>query len=80
MRNLISTVINLYILIVIVRVAISWIGIDSNNQFVRVIIDITEPPLAKIRSVVPLFGGLDLSPIVLIVALSIIRNLLFPGY
>jgi len=80
MASLISTLINLYILIVVIRVLMSWFEVDPNNQVIRFMHDITEPILSKIRGIIPAFGGLDLSPLVLILALSILRNILFPGY
>ena len=80
MANLVSSIFDLYILVVIVRVVMSWIGVQSGNQIVQFIYDVTEPVLSKIRGVVPPIAGLDLSPVVLIIALSLIRNILFPGY
>ncbi len=75
MANLVVGIINLYILVIIVRVILSWIGYERSNQFTEIVYKSTEPVLAKIRSVVPDFGGLDFSPVVLILGLYILRNL-----
>ncbi len=74
--GLLRTLIDLYIWIVIIRVLLSWFDVDQRNQIVRFLIDATEPVLSKIRSVVPDLGGLDLSPLVLILILSLVRNML----
>jgi len=75
MANLAVSIINLYILVVIVRVVLSWVGYERSNQFTEFIYQATEPVLCKIRSVLPDFGGLDLSPMVLILALYILRGI-----
>ena len=76
MVRLLDTLIDLYILAVIVRVVLSWINFDPQNQFVKLLIQITEPVLSKIRQVVPSISGIDLSPMILILGLHILRNLL----
>ncbi len=74
--RLLDTLVDLYILAVIIRVVLSWINFDPHNQFVKVLILITEPVLSKIRQVIPSISGLDLSPMILILGLHILRNLL----
>jgi len=75
--RLLATLIDLYIWIVIIRVIISWLNVDTSNQIVRFLDDVTEPILRRIRDVVPLFGGLDLSPLILILVLSIIKRMIY---
>jgi len=75
--RLLATLIDLYIWIVIIRVIISWLNVDTSNQIVKFLDDITEPILRRIRDVVPLFGGLDLSPLILILVLSIIKRMIY---
>jgi len=82
---LISTVIQLYIYVLIAAAVLSWLiafnVVNTRNQAVAMIADalwrLTEPVLAPIRRVLPNFGGLDLSPVVLILLLYFLRNLLF---
>lgn len=54
--------------------------INTSNRFVYTIGDflyrITEPVLGRIRSVIPSVGGIDLSPMILILVLVFLRNLL----
>lgn len=83
--NLISTIIQLYIYILIAAAVLSWLiafnVVNTRNQFVAMLADalwrLTEPVLAPIRRVLPSLGGLDLSPVVLILLLIFLRNLLF---
>ncbi|TDI79625.1 MAG: YggT family protein [Caldithrix sp.] len=76
MISLLDTLIDLYILAVIVRVVLSWINFDPHNPFVKFLIQITEPVLRKIRQAVPSISGIDFSPMILILGLHILRNLL----
>jgi YggT family protein len=83
--NLISTVIQIYIYILIASAVLSWLiafnVVNTRNQFVAMLADalwrLTEPALAPIRRILPNFGGLDLSPVVLILLLFFLRNLMF---
>lgn len=74
---IISTVIGIYAWIVIASVILSWLLnfniINTNNNVVLMIMEflyrVTEPVLIKIRRFVPIIGGFDLSPVVLILFL-----------
>ena len=82
---LISTVIQIYIYVLIAAAVLSWLVafnvVNMRNSAVAIIADVlyrlTEPALAPIRRVLPNFGGLDLSPVVLILLLYFARMLLF---
>jgi YggT family protein len=86
--SLISTVIQIYIYILIAGAVLSWLiafnVVNTRNQAVATIADalwrLTEPVLAPIRRFLPNFGGLDISPVVLILLLYFARNLLFELY
>ena len=81
---LIDQVIGLYIMVVIGQVILSWLVsfsvVNTSNRFVYMVGDFfyraTEPALKHIRRVMPNLGGLDISPIVLILALVFTRRLL----
>ncbi len=75
--NIIDFVINIYILCVIVRAVLSWIPHNPYNTIIRFIYEITDPPLNWIRRWMPNLGGIDLSPMILIFGIIIIRNILF---
>ncbi len=74
--NLLNILCTLYMYAVIARVIISWIRVDPNNQIVQLIYKITEPALQVVRQYVPSFGGLDLSPIIVIILLQFLRSFL----
>jgi len=62
-----------YMLIVIVRALISWVSPDPYNPIVRFLYSATEPVLYRVRRYLPVFGGIDLSPLVVILALIFLR-------
>ena len=82
--NLLTTVITLYVWALIISAILSWLTmfnvINMQNKFVYMVADflyrITEPALRPIRRVIPNLGGIDISPIILILALFFIRDLL----
>ena len=71
LAKLLDLLITLYIWAVIIRVILSWVNADPYNPIVRFLIGITEPVLAKIRQFVPYFGGIDISPMILIIGLYV---------
>jgi YggT family protein len=81
---LIDTLITIYIWLLIAQAVLSWLlafgVVNRFNRGVAVISDflyrITEPALRPIRSVLPSFGGVDISPIILILLLLFIERLL----
>jgi YggT family protein len=83
--NLFNTVISIYIWLLIASVVLSWLiafnVISTGNRFVYEIRDflfrITEPLLRPIRNLLPNLGGIDISPVVLILALYFVRDLAF---
>ncbi len=83
--NLIDLVLNIYTWIIIAVVVMSWlIGfniINGQNDIVRQIryalFRLTEPVLGPIRRLLPDLGGIDISPIVVLVAIWFIRSLLW---
>ena len=80
---LINTVINLFIFVLIVQVIMSWLiafnVVNTRNRFVYMVADvaykITEPVLRPIRRIMPNLGGIDLSPVVVIILLGFIQRL-----
>jgi YggT family protein len=81
---LITTVINIYIWILIAGAILSWLVafnvVNTRNRFVYMLGDflhrVTEPVLRPIRRVLPNLGGIDLSPLVLILLLLFLEQVL----
>jgi YggT family protein len=81
---LIDTVIEIYIWLLIAQAVLSWLVafgiVNRHNRFVGTLEDflwrITEPLLRPIRRVLPNLGGIDISPVILILLLVFVRRLL----
>ncbi|MBU1041796.1 MAG: YggT family protein [Proteobacteria bacterium] len=76
--QLVSTLLTLYMWVVIISALLSWVNPDPYNPIVRFLRNITDPVYAKIRRLMPfvVVGGMDLSPVVVIVAIQILSALL----
>jgi YggT family protein len=75
--EVINLVFQIYIFIVIARALVSWVNPDPYNPIVRFLHQATDPVLDRIRRVIPSqFGGIDFSPIILLIGLSLVRRLL----
>ena len=82
---LLDSVITIYLWIIIINALLSWLVafniLNTQNRFVFSVLDttykLTDPILNKIRRFVPTFGSIDISPIILILALMFLRNLVF---
>ncbi|MFO8084601.1 MAG: YggT family protein [Desulfobacterales bacterium] len=66
-----------FMIAVIARAVLSWVSPDPYNPIVRFINNVTEPVLFHIRSRLPVvFGGIDLSPIIVLLAIMFLRSFL----
>ncbi len=67
----------LYMWIIIARALLSWVNPDPYNPIVRFLYNITEPLLGWVRRRLPLvFGGLDLSPLLVLLAIVFLQKFL----
>ena len=81
-------VIDLYIWVVIASAILSWLVafnvVNTNNRFVLSIADmlyrLTEPALRPIRNILPNLGGIDISPVILILFMLFIRDVVLLGW
>jgi YggT family protein len=86
--DFIAMVITLYMWIVILSAILSWLiafdVINRRNQVVYTIADtlyrMTEPALRPIRRYMPELGGIDISPVVLILLLIFLRDVVIRGW
>lgn len=74
--TLLIWVIQLFVLLVFIRVILSWISPYPTNSFTRFFWLVTEPVLAPIRRSLPLMSGIDLSPLVVWVVSLVLITLL----
>jgi YggT family protein len=77
--NVLQGALNLYFWVVIIAAVLSWIEPNPYNPIVRAIYAITEPVFDWIREHLPvLFGGIDFSPIVVLLFISFLTQYLIP--
>lgn len=82
---LIDTVIDIYTWIVIAGAIMSWLVafgvVNISNKLIRMVVDVlyrlTEPVLRPLRRILPNLGGVDISPVVLLLGLFFVRSLLW---
>lgn len=73
--SFLALIIDLYSLVVFVTVILSWVRLSPENPIVRLSQTLVEPVLAPIRRLLPDLGGIDLSPMVLLLALRGLKSL-----
>jgi len=81
--GIVDMVLQILVWVIIVQIILSWLVafnvINTSSNFVRTVLDaldrLTAPLYRPIRKIMPDFGGIDFSPIVLILAIQIIRRL-----
>ena len=83
LSNLIATLatildmaLGLYTILIFGRVILSWISADPYNPIVQILYQTTEPVLRPIRQRVGIVGGLDLSPMILLLVIVFLRGFL----
>ena len=82
--GIVDMILQLLVWIIIIQAILSWLVafnvINTSSNFVRTLLDtldrLTAPLYRPIRKILPDFGGIDLSPIVLILAIQVVRKLL----
>ena len=82
---LVDSVVTIYIWILIINAILSWLIafniLNTSNRLVYSLLDVsykmTDPLLRPIRNFLPNLGGIDISPVVLILLLMFARNLVF---
>ena len=82
---LLDSIITIYLWIIIINAILSWLVafkvLNTQNRFVFSVLEatykLTDPALNKIRRFIPMFGSIDISPVILILILMFLRNLIF---
>jgi YggT family protein len=86
--SLIAFCVELYIIVIIVQVALSWLiafdivnaGNEAAQRLSAVLKKLTDPVYEPIRKFVPPIGGIDITPIIVIIGLQILTGLLLPRH
>jgi YggT family protein len=82
--TIILLILDIYIWLLIAAAVLSWLiafnVVNTRNQFVAMVADflyrITEPVLRPIRNVLPSLGGIDISPVVLILIIILLKDII----
>jgi YggT family protein len=79
MARLIDLVLLAYMWIIIARAVVSWVNPDPYNPIVRFLYRVTEPVLRPVRQRLPMMQmGLDLSPMIVLLAIYFLKEFLVP--
>ncbi len=74
--SILSYILTIYMWIIIIRALISWVNPDPYNPIVRFLYKATEPVLYAIRKRLPYIGGIDISPIVVLLVIMFVQAFL----
>jgi YggT family protein len=77
LASILDLALNIYMWLIIARALLSWVNPDPYNPIVQFLYRVTEPVLGWVRRRVPLiFGGLDLSPLLVLLSIVFLRRFL----
>jgi len=75
-KKLLMTLLMTYFVLIIARVLVSWIANQSRHPLIPLIYQLTEPVLRPFNRLIPPIGGIDLSPLFVLIALRFLLLLL----
>ncbi len=74
------TLLNVYIWVIIIAALITWVNPDPRNQLVQILYRLSEPAYSFVRRFIPtVFNGIDLAPLIIVIALQVIMLILKAG-
>lgn len=71
---LVSLTFNILYFVLVIRIILSWVGADPYNEIVNVVYRISDPILMPFRRLPLQMGGIDFSPILAFIVLSVLRS------
>ena len=75
--QLLDALIGAYSLVLLGKAIVSWFPVNPYNPIVRFLDRLTEPVLTQVRKNVPPVAGMDLSVVLVLVVISILRNMIW---
>lgn len=78
--ELIGLALNIFLFAILIQVIISWINPGSHNPATSLLYGLTEPLLSPARRLIPPISGMDLSPLVVMLALQLLKLLILPVF
>lgn len=80
LANTINLLFRIFSILVFVRIIFSWVRVDPYHPtwgpILRFVYQMTEPIMAPVRNAMPAMGGLDFSPIIVLLGLDLLRALI----
>ncbi len=76
--ELVMLVINVFLFAIVIQVILSWVNPGNYNPVTSLLYSITRPILQPIQRLIPTFSGIDLSPLIAILGLQVVRMLIMP--
>ena len=76
--DLVDLIINIFLFAVFIRVILSWVNPDPYHPGVALLEKLTDPLMRRAQRILPPISGLDLSPILVVVGLMLLKMLLLP--
>ena len=65
---------SVYMLLITIRIVFSWGGVSYSNRVMRFLVNATEPVLAPMRRIVPPLGVFDISPMIVLLIIYMLRS------
>ncbi|NOR81410.1 MAG: YggT family protein [Methyloprofundus sp.] len=76
--QLLSLLINIFVFAVFARALLSWVNPGRFNAASNILYSVTEPLLSSCRRIIPDIGGIDLSPLIVLLGLQLTKMLIIP--
>lgn len=76
LADLVGFVLMMMLILTIIRVILSFVASDSYHPVVPLVYQLTEPVLKPVRRRMPALGGLDFSPVIILLAIALLQALL----
>ena len=76
--ELVGLLLNVFLFAIFIQVILSWVNPGTYNPVVSLLYSITEPVLRPCRRLIPPMSGMDLSPLVALIAIQLAKMLLLP--
>ena len=73
--ELIATILNFYMISILMQVILSWIGPGGQNPLTSILYYLNEPIMRPVRGLLPAMSGVDLSPILIFLAIGLLKIL-----
>jgi YggT family protein len=74
--EVLGAILDIYSWMIIISALISWVNPDPYNPIVRFLYNVTEPVLSPIRRRIGTIGGFDISPIIVLLAITFAKHLI----